>query len=238
MNEVNISITINFAYHDIGWTIGDCTNIHSSFSSNFLTTHNYYRTCCLSPGTYKLTYHVSYGVEKRRFGNNREQNEVSFLIQHKKYCEDIDKENELSNITISWDNTLSDLKSSSSYHAKSTKDSLEETKLDINEASEIDKANRNFNVMTKQVPLKIPPIFDGTRLHSYYFYSKDAIIPPSINMKADLPKGPLSIDISVDESKILRESTTIRKLAARKKIQELEESKNVELSVGSVGCME
>ena len=49
-----------------------------------------------------------------------------------------------------------------------------------------------------------------------------------INIKADSPSGPLTIDLDVTETNILHESMIVRKLAARRKIQELEESKNID----------
>ena len=50
----------------------------------------------------------------------------------------------------------------------------------------------------------------------------------SINISANSPTGPLTINILIDETNILCEGNIVRKLAARRKIQELEESITVD----------
>ena len=137
----------------------------------------------------------------------------------------------ISNITIKWGDELSDLDATFSDRKGIKNDSFVHTKSQIIQGSEVDKNTSKLNWMTKQVPSNIQPIFDGTRLLAYHFYSPDDVIPTKINIKADSPKGQLSIDVSVDEGNVLQENKIIRKLAARKKIQELEESNNFDLLV-------
>ena len=88
--------------------------------------------------------------------------------------------------------------------------------------------DENKKSLTQQIPSNLPPIFDGTRLLAYYTYPSESTKPSVINIKADTPNGLLSVDINVTEANILHERGIVRKLAARKKIQELEESINVD----------
>ena len=120
----------------------------------------------------------------------------------------------ISNINISWKDVHPDLESIS-------KDQENKKKKLFLEKNSTEKG-RTLDL--GQAPSKIPPIFDGTRLLAYYFYSLEARKPTQINIKADSPAGPLIINVSIDEINILHEGSIVRKLAARKKIQELEES--------------
>ena len=133
----------------------------------------------------------------------------------------------ISNVTISWEDDFTASKLTSKDNKKMTKTLIGRTKSWKIYGNKMDKKMSKLDEMAKQVPLKIPPIFDGTRLLAYYFYSPESIQPTMINLKADSPEGPFSIDIPIDENNILQESRVISKLAARKKIQELEE--NVDL---------
>ena len=120
----------------------------------------------------------------------------------------------ISNINISWEDVQPDLESiSKDQENKKKKLSMEKNSTEKERSLDL-----------RQVPSKIPPIFDGTRLLAYYFYSQEAKKPKLISIKADSPAGPLIINVSIDEINILNEGSIVRKLAARKKIQELEES--------------
>ncbi len=79
-----------------------------------------------------------------------------------------------------------------------------------------------------QTPLRIPPIYDGTRLLVYrLFESKDGKLPTMVKITAQTPDGPLSIDLSVEKSCFL-DGNFVHQLAARKRIQDLEENVSVE----------
>ena len=74
-----------------------------------------------------------------------------------------------------------------------------------------------------QVPTLISPIFDGTRFLAYQIYEQGSSIPKTITLNADSPNGPMRLEININESNILHKTGFVLKLAARKKIQELEE---------------
>ena len=78
--------------------------------------------------------------------------------------------------------------------------------------------------LSGQVPCKLPPIFDGTRLLAYHIYEKQTAIPKVIKITAETPSGPLSVDVNILTSNILEEGDFVHKIAARKKIQELQET--------------
>ena len=126
----------------------------------------------------------------------------------------------ISNVNISWEGALPEFKGTSKYQETRKKDLLKETNLTEKE--------KNLDLKTKQIPSRIPPIYDGTRLLAYYFYSPESNKPTSINITANSPTGPLAINILIDEINILSEGNIVRKLAARRKIQELEESITVD----------
>ena len=130
----------------------------------------------------------------------------------------------ISNIHVTWGD-YSAKQESISKDQKHTKNN--EFGQIMKQENENDKKEKNCDSMSQQVPSKIPPIFDGTRLLVYYFYPPKANKPSMISIKADSPSGPLSIDIDIVEANFLSDVVTVRKLAARKKIQELEESKHV-----------
>merc|ERR1719334_3076440 len=89
----------------------------------------------------------------------------------------------ISNVNISWEGALPELESISKYQEKRKNDLLQEKNLTEKE--------KNLDLRTKQIPSRIPPIFDGTRLLAYYFYSPETNKPHSININADSPTGPL-----------------------------------------------
>merc|ERR1712061_321648 len=79
---------------------------------------------------------------------------------------------------------------------------------------------KSVNYLTGQVPDKIPPIFDGTRLLVCHIYPQECAMPKTIKIQAESPSGPLRFEIDINEANILHEAGFVRKLAARKKIQE------------------
>ena len=74
-----------------------------------------------------------------------------------------------------------------------------------------------------QIPRQIPPIFDGSRLLVYHMFEGKSKMPKHVKVTADSPDGPLSAIIDVTDKNILDRGRFVHKLAARKKIQELEE---------------
>merc|ERR1719334_351816 len=162
------------------------------------------------------------------FANQNEDLRVKVMNQLKNALQPA-----ISNIKISWDDSSLEKQATSNLGAERKKNFFGEMKSKMKQGSG-DTAKKNANVykIKKQVPFNVPPIFDGTRLLAYYFYPPEASKPNLINIKADSPTGQLTIDIDIVEANILHESGTVRKLAARKKIQELEESENVDDSLG------
>lgn len=136
------------------------------------------------------------------FANQYEDLRAKVMIQLKNALQPV-----ISNISIIWDDN-----------------SVEQESI----SKDPNKAKKNESLITKQVPFNIPPIFDGTRLLAYYFYPPEANKTTAISIKADLPSGPLTIDVDIAKANMLHHSGIVRKLAARKKIQELEESKIVD----------
>ena len=135
----------------------------------------------------------------------------------------------ISNIEITWDETLPKQLPGSKDNQKSTKNLLGQVKSKMTPENDNDnKQSKTIDFPSNQVPSTTPPIFDGTRLLAYYFYGPESNKPNKISINADSPNGPLTIEVDVTEANVLNESGIIRKLAARKKIQELEESKNVD----------
>ena len=99
------------------------------------------------------------------------------------------------------------------------------------------------NSRSVQIPSKAPPVFDGQRLLMYWDFGKfwdvsclskgdsgDSLMNPEnctprkIEIVAESPDGPLKVELRIDESNIMEDGDFIKKLAARKKIQELEEN--------------
>jgi len=79
-----------------------------------------------------------------------------------------------------------------------------------------------------QAPLRIPPIYDGTRLLVYrLFAAKDEVMPTKVEITAQAPDGPLSVDLPIEKSCFLN-GNFVHQLAARKRIQDLVETVQVE----------
>eukprot|EP00095_Tigriopus_kingsejongensis_P011133 maker-scaffold1161_size58349-snap-gene-0.8 protein:Tk11133 transcript:maker-scaffold1161_size58349-snap-gene-0.8-mRNA-1 annotation:"hypothetical protein DAPPUDRAFT_309817" len=72
-----------------------------------------------------------------------------------------------------------------------------------------------------QCPFVIPPVFDGTRLLAYRLFGADEK-PKKVTITAKTPSGPLSVDLDVVKE-VLLSGTFVHQLAARKRIQDLEE---------------
>ena len=132
----------------------------------------------------------------------------------------------LSNVQIFWGDTLPQKPLNKEEVKLETKKTLlgfmKPKKKMKDENSKIDDKNIH---LTGQVPSKLPPIFDGTRLLAYHLYGKESLIPKVIKISADTPDGPLSVDINILTSNMLEAGNFVRQLAGRKKIQELEETK-------------
>ena len=72
-------------------------------------------------------------------------------------------------------------------------------------------------------PRKIPPVYDGSRLLIYHLFDEtERSIPKTVTVTAKTPDGPLSLSIPVDESCHIS-GHFVHQLAARKRIQDLEE---------------
>ena len=95
-----------------------------------------------------------------------------------------------------------------------------------------------------QTPSNIPPLFDGKRFLMYWDFGefwktrpdlkksseffeqnmeKNERFPKNVTVVAESPDGPLSLDVKINESNVLEGGDFVKKLAARKMIQELEE---------------
>ena len=133
----------------------------------------------------------------------------------------------MSNITIAWDETPSS-------HAMDVAEPVEvETKKTLlgymkpkkTKKKNTDKKSKTVinHELFGQVPKTIPPLFDGTRLLVYYIYQRESKVPQKLTVTGESPDGPLSVDIEIKDSNVLEGEKFVRKLAARKKIQELQE---------------
>ena len=73
-----------------------------------------------------------------------------------------------------------------------------------------------------QAPAQIPPIYDGTRLLVYKLFHPESGVPKSVKITALTPDGPLSVEIPIEEKSYLN-GDFVHQMAARKRIQDLEE---------------
>ena len=133
----------------------------------------------------------------------------------------------ISNINISWDNEACSTgkKADSAVVLETKKTLLGYVKPKKREKIKHSKIEDNIEIfnMVGQVPTMIPPIFDGSRLLLYHIFDSNCKMPKKVNITAESPDGPLTIDLDIDTANILKGENLVRKLAARKKIQELEE---------------
>ena len=134
----------------------------------------------------------------------------------------------ISNISIVWDDNSIIQQSTSKDTIKTNENVFGRIKSLVRQENDKGLKEKNDVLITKQVPSNLPPIFDGTRLLAYYFYPPEANPPSTVSIKADSPCGPLTIDVDIVNTNMLHHCGIVRKLAARKKIQELEESKTVD----------
>merc|ERR1719433_227526 len=67
-------------------------------------------------------------------------------------------------------------------------------------------------------------LFDGSRMLSFKIF-KNEEIPKIVTITAQAPDGPLSVSIPIDEECVLNAGKLVHQMAARKQIQDLEESK-------------
>ena len=75
-----------------------------------------------------------------------------------------------------------------------------------------------------QAPIRIQPIYDGSRLLVYHLFSdKESTIPTGVTVMATTPDGPLSVQLPIDKSCWLS-GNFVHQLAARKRIQDLQET--------------
>ncbi len=76
--------------------------------------------------------------------------------------------------------------------------------------------------LTGQCPLILPPIYDGTRLLAYRLFDKKEK-PTGVKISAVCPDGPLTVELALEEAGKI-EGTFVHQLAARKRIQDIEEA--------------
>ncbi len=74
-----------------------------------------------------------------------------------------------------------------------------------------------------------PPIFDGSRFLVYKMFTGNAAseAPAKVTIKAMAPDGPLDVSLDITEDRMLEDGCFVHQLAARKKIQELEEEAQI-----------
>ena len=152
------------------------------------------------------------------FANEREDLRPKVLGQLRKALQPA-----VSNITIAWEGVSQTSSNTSKYDVElETKKTLLGYMKPTKTEKRGDKDNINHE-MFGQVPTNVPPIFDGSRLLLYHIFETECPIPNNVTITAETPDGSLSAEIVIDESNILDTGNFVRKLAARKKIQELEE---------------
>ena len=151
------------------------------------------------------------------FANEREDLRAKVMEQLKNALQPA-----FSSIEISWDETMNEQPPGSKEKGGPKKSLMGYMKSMMSLSK--DDSKKSVRYLTGQVPTKIPPIFDGTRLLAYHIYHQESAMPKTIKIQAESPSGSLKLDIDINEANILHEAGFVRKLAARKKIQELEES--------------
>ena len=116
----------------------------------------------------------------------------------------------VSNIQISWDETAPE------------KGGVKEWLLGF-----IKPNKKQEDALSGQVPSTIPPVFDGSRLLAFYLYHSESDAPKSVKIKAESSGGALIASVDIVQTNILEGADFVRKLAAKKKIQELQESTSI-----------
>ena len=84
------------------------------------------------------------------------------------------------------------------------------------------KAEKKKLSAFSQAPAQIPPIYDGTRLLAFKLFKPESGIPKTVKITAQTPDGPLSVEIPIDVNSFIN-GDLVHQLAARKRIQDLEE---------------
>jgi hypothetical protein len=125
----------------------------------------------------------------------------------------------ISEVTVTW-NGRSEIE-----EVSNTKPEVEtqRTLLGYNKPK-ISKAQNKILQLSGQAPIRIQPIYDGSRLLVYQLFSeKDNTVPQSVTITAATPDGPLSVQLPIDKSCWLS-GNFVHQLAARKRIQDLQET--------------
>ena len=101
---------------------------------------------------------------------------------------------------------------------KQLKDALHPCIFDV----ELDWANDDSDLEFCQAPMKIQPLYDGTRMLVYRMWANDIDVKDSVNIKAKTPQGELSEEVRINTEDFI-EGDMVHKMFARKMIQDLEE---------------
>jgi len=110
---------------------------------------------------------------------------------------------------------------------------MQKTLLGYMKPKKVNSDDRKVLKLEGQAPIKIPPIYDGSRLLVYRLFSPtETEMPKSVTVKASTPDGPLSVELPIEKSSFLS-GNFVHQLAARKRIQDLEE-----LVIGDSGILE
>ena len=80
-------------------------------------------------------------------------------------------------------------------------------------------------VEVHQAPFNVPPVFHLQHFLIYGMYPKNKKLPSSVKVTAQSPDGPLSVELPVDLSKLMK-GKLIHTLAARTLIRDLEEGRS------------
>lgn len=122
----------------------------------------------------------------------------------------------LSDVTVVWNGVNSDVETSSEPQLE-----MKPTLLGYKKPKSESNPNSKLSAFA-QAPGRIPPIYDGTRLLVYRLFEPKSGTPNSVTITAQTPDGPLSVEIPVGEKTFLT-GNFVHQLAARKRIQDLEE---------------
>ena len=100
---------------------------------------------------------------------------------------------------------------------------MQRTLLGYMKPKQVKIAERKVLKLEGQAPIKIRPIYDGSRLLVYRLFSAtETEVPKSVTVTATTPDGPLSVELPIEKSSFIS-GNFVHQLAARKRIQDLEE---------------
>ncbi len=138
----------------------------------------------------------------------------------------------ISEVVVSWEGVIDDSDSNVTENPELEKS---KTLLGFMKPKKTEKNGaKKVLSLNGQAPIRIPPIYDGTRLLVYrLFAAKDQALPTKVKITAQTPDGPLSVDLSIEKSCFL-DGNFVHQLAARKRIQDLVETVQVEEEKGGV----